>query len=133
QGVPVVRRANETDIEVLLLQHLAIVAVQPRALFRFLPLRSDVRGFLKLLLINVTERDNLNGRDLDQAEQVALTIPAAADETDAPGLLVGDFLGEKFSLSSGGDGESSTSSGGRGVDELAAVHGELRREERSTE
>ena len=35
QGVPVVGRADEDDVEVLLLEHLAVVAVEPRLFFDF--------------------------------------------------------------------------------------------------
>src|SRR5262245_35460798 len=129
--MPVVGRTDETDIEVLLLEHFAVVTKQPRTLFRFLPLRSDVCGLFKLLLIHVAERYDLDRRDLDQPKQVTFAIPAAADESDAFGLLVGDFLSEEFSLFRGGD--SGTESRSRGGDELAAVHGEAPGEMRSAQ
>ncbi len=39
------------------------------------------------LLVDVAERDDLDRRDLDQPEQVALAVPASADQPDALGLL----------------------------------------------
>ena len=55
-----------------------------------------------MLLIHVAERDDLDRRDLNEPEQIVLAIPAAADESDPLGLLIGDFFGEEFLLSGSG-------------------------------
>ena len=112
------------DVEVLLLEHLAVVAVEPRPLLATSAAGDDVGRLGELLLVDVAQRDDLDRRDLDQAEQVALAVPAAADQADALGLLVGDLLGDEALLRGGAAARRDTGSGGRGGDELAAVHGE---------
>ena len=69
-----------------------------------------------ILLVHVAQRDDLDRRDLDQAEQVALAVPAAADQADARRLAVGERGGV---AAGGGQGQA----GGAGVQEIAAVHG----------
>ena len=84
QGVPVVGRGDQHDVEVLLLEHLAVVAVGARLLLRGLARGDHLGGLGQHLLVHVAQRDDLDRRDLDQAEQVALAVPAAADQADAP-------------------------------------------------
>ena len=68
-----------------------------------------------ILLVDVAQRDDLDRGDLDEAEQVALAVPAAADEPDAQRLLGGaDVVAE------GGQGQARRRPG---LEELAAVHG----------
>ena len=69
QRVPVVRRGDQHDVEVLFLEHLAIVAVGARLLLRRLPLGHHFRGLGEHLLIDVAQRHDLDRRHLDQAEQ----------------------------------------------------------------
>ena len=87
QGVPVVGRGDQDDVEVLLLEHLAVVAEGPRLLLRGLARGDDLGGLGQHLLVDVAERDDLDRRHLDQAQQVALAVPAGADQADALGLL----------------------------------------------
>ena len=56
QRVPVIGRADQHDVEIFLLQHLAIIAVEARLLFRDLARRDDLRRVGKHLLIDVAER-----------------------------------------------------------------------------
>ena len=49
-------------------------------------------GLGEHLLVDVAERDDLDRRDLDQPEQVALAVPAGADQAD-PLARVGELLG----------------------------------------
>ncbi len=83
QGVPVVGRGDQDDVEVLLLEHLAVIGVGAGLLLRELARGDDIGRLSEHLLIDVAERDDLDRRDLDQTEQVALAVPAAADETNA--------------------------------------------------
>ena len=85
QGVPVVGRGDQDDVEVLLLEHLAVVGVGARLLLRGLPRGDHLGGLGQHLLVDVAQRDDLDRRDLDQPEQVALAVPAAADQADALG------------------------------------------------
>ena len=90
QGVPVVGRGDQDDVEVLLLEHLAVVGVGARLLLRGLPAGDHVGGLGQHLLVDVAQRDDLDRRDLDEPEQVALAVPAAADQADARRLRVGE-------------------------------------------
>ncbi len=91
-----VGRGDQHDVEVLLLEHLAVVAVGPGLLVRCLPRRHHLGGLGEHPLVDVAERDDLDRRHLEQAEQVAFAVPAAADQADAfrrfagqrPGIVV---------------------------------------------
>ena len=39
------------------------------------------------LLVDIAERDDFHRRDLDQAEEIALAVPAATDQADAFALI----------------------------------------------
>ena len=115
QRVPVIRRGDEHDVEVLLLQHLAVVAVGARLLLRRLPRRDQLGRVGEHLLVDVAERDDFDRRDLDQPEQVALAVPAGADQPD-PLARVRELLGV--------GGRSGQGEGRGGVlDEVSAMHG----------
>ena len=43
---------------------------------------------LEQFLVHVAQRNDFDRRDLDEAEEIALPVPARADETDAFGFLV---------------------------------------------
>ena len=79
QGVPVIGRRDQDDIQVFFLEHFAIIAIGARSFFGRLAVRDHVGGAGQHLLVDVTERHDLDRRDLEQANQVALAIPAAAD------------------------------------------------------
>ena len=93
QRVPVVRRRDEDEVEVPLREHRAVVAVGARRLLRRLP-RGDLRGCVgQQLLVDIAERHDFDRRHLDQAEQVALAVPAGSDQPDpqrlgGPGIEV---------------------------------------------
>ena len=93
QGVPVVGRGDQHDVEVLLLEHLAVVAVGARLLLRRLARGDHLGGLGQHPLVDVAQRDDLDRRHLDQAEQVALAVPAAADQADALRLDIGKRRG----------------------------------------
>ena len=116
QGVPVIRRRDLDDVEVFLLEHLAIVVVEARLLFGALAGGDEIGGLGQHLLVHVAERDDFDRCDLHQTQDVALTVPARADQTDTARLLVGIGSSEPAA------GGKSKSSGG-GCEELAAVHG----------
>jgi hypothetical protein len=67
-----------------------------------------------LLLVHVAQRDDLGRRDLDQAEEVHLAVPARADQPRAQRFLIGgpDVRRER---GSGGDD-------GSGLQKCATVH-----------
>ncbi len=87
QRVPVVRRADQYDVVVLLLEHFAVIGEQPRLFVRGLPLRNQVGSLGQHLRIHVAQRHDLHRRDLDQPQQIALAVPAAADQPDARRFL----------------------------------------------
>jgi len=57
---------------------------------RGLALGHDLGRFGEHHLVDVAQRDDLDRGDLDQAEQVALPIPARTDQPDPPGLVLGE-------------------------------------------
>src|SRR5262249_27453889 len=65
------------------LEHLPVVRVEARLLLRSLALLGPLRGLLEILAIHVAERNDLYRRDLHQAEDVRLSVPAAADQADS--------------------------------------------------
>ena len=93
QGVPVVGRGDQDDVEVLLLEHLAVVGVGPRLLLRDLAPCDDLGGLGQHLLVDVAQGDDLDRRDLDEPEQVDLAIPARADQADSLCLRRGGYRG----------------------------------------
>jgi hypothetical protein len=67
------------------LEHLAVVAVGARALLRGLPRRRRCRRPRRASAVDVAQRDDLDRRDLDQPEQVALAVPAGPDQAGRGG------------------------------------------------
>ncbi len=72
------------------------------------------------MFVRVAQRDHFDGRDLDEAEQIALAIPAGADQADAFGFLVDEF---DAIAAEGREGERR----GRGLEETAAINCEAHR------
>ena len=81
--------ADEDDVEILLLEHLAIVAEGARSFLGGLAGGDELGGFGEHALIDVAERDDFDGRDLDEAKEVGLAVPTGADEADAECFLIG--------------------------------------------
>ena len=73
-----------------------------------------VGGLGEHLLVDVAERDDLDRRDLDQPEQVALAVPAGADQADA--------LAGICQLLRVGRHARQRQSGGTTGDEVTSVH-----------
>ena len=94
ERVPVIRRADQDDIEILLREHRAIVAEGTRLLMRRLPHGHQFRGLRKHSLVHVAERDHLHGRNLYQAQQVRFPVPSAADHTDPQRLRTAGLPGQ---------------------------------------
>ncbi len=116
QGVPMIRRGDEHNVEVFLLEHLAIVGIGARLLLRDLPSGDHVRGVGEHLLIDVAQRNDLDRRDLDQAKQISLAIPPAADEPDPRRFLIDKLRGKP---ARGGERQPR----GARVNELSTIHG----------
>ncbi len=122
QGMPVVGRGDQDDVQVLLLEHLAVVGVGARGLLRGLAVRDDLGGLGQHLLVDVAQRNDLDRRDLDQPEQVGLAVPAAADQPDALGFPAGEARGPLAPK------RQSHSRGSRaGLEEFATIHGRVSR------
>jgi len=84
-------RADEDDVVFFLAKHLAVVLETARLLLRLLPLAHELRGFGEHVLVRITERDDLDRRDLNQPADIALAIPSTADQSDASWFSIGDF------------------------------------------
>jgi len=91
QGMPMVRAADEHDIQVLFLEHLAMIAVGAGHFLGFLPLADQLGCFGPQLLVGIAQRDDVDRCNLDQAEQVVLAVPAGTDQSDSFRPLRGDF------------------------------------------
>ena len=87
QGVPVVGRADQYDVQVLLLEHLAVVAVGARCFVRCLPAGHDLRRLAEHPLVHVAQRNHLDRLDLNQPQEIDLAVPTRADQAHAPRLL----------------------------------------------
>ncbi len=72
-------------------EHLAIVAVGSRRFVGLLPLAGDFHGLGQHPLVRIADGHDLDRRHLDQPPQVALAVPAGADQSDTLGLS-GDDL-----------------------------------------
>ncbi len=79
QRVPMVRRTDQHNIQVLLFQHLAVVVVAARLLLRLLPLAGEFRRAFEHVLVHVANGNHLHRRHLDEPPQIALAIPTGAD------------------------------------------------------
>ena len=103
-----VGRRDLHDVEVLLLEHLAIIRVRARLLLRFLPARHDLGRFGEHVFIYIAQRDHLDGRHLDQAQQIGFAVPSAPDEAHTFRFVVRESRGGQAC--------------GAGFDELTAIH-----------
>src|SRR5690349_8742966 len=85
--MPMIRRADQHDIKLLLLEHLAVIAVGARRFGGLLPLAGDLDGLRQHVLVRVAKSDDFNRRNLNQPPQIALPIPPRTYQTDTPWLL----------------------------------------------
>src|SRR4051794_22012588 len=65
QCMPMVGRADENNIEILLLEHLAIVMEGSWLLLRYLASSDHISRSLEHLFIHITKGDDLHRSDLD--------------------------------------------------------------------
>ena len=122
QAVPVVGRADEHDLGLVLGEQLAVVAERAAASSSTAAAAAtSSAAAASMPAIDVAQADDFDRRDLHQVEQVGLAVPAAADEGDAQRLFAGG--GEGVGLKGG---ERSGAGGGR-EEEIAAVHGSVPR------
>ncbi len=111
-AMPVVRRRDDRDVGLLLLQHLAIVLILLRHVAR--PLRRLLGALGKLPLVHVHQRHDLAPPGGRRLAQNVRSPPPAADQGRAIGLVL---LGIHES------GEAQRGSGGEGtVEECPTVH-----------
>jgi hypothetical protein len=80
---------DNRDIEILLGQEFAIVAIEPGFLLGLLARSDEIRGLGEHFGINVAERDNLDITDLQEPIQITLAVPPATDEPDTFGFFIG--------------------------------------------
>jgi hypothetical protein len=117
QRVPVIGRTDDHDIQVLLLQHLAVIGIAARRFAGFLPLAGDFQRSGQHPLVGVADRDDLDRRNLNQTPQVALAVPAGPDQADSTGTT----MDQVQSVSpQGGKGQT----GRRGLQEMPSIHAE---------
>ena len=94
QRVPMIGRSNEHDIHLVFLKHLSVVRISHRCLARFLPLLGNLHRTRQHVLVRIAQRHNLNGCHLRQPPEVALAIPAGANQAHAARLLIYDVRTE---------------------------------------
>jgi hypothetical protein len=109
-----VRRRDEHHIEIFFRKHLPVVAVGARFLFGGLPAGDLFGGVGEHEFVHVAKRNDFDGCDLDEAQQVGLSVPAASDEPDAFSLI-GEIHGEAAEV-------GSREERGAAAEERAAVH-----------
>ena len=85
QGVPVVGGRDQDYVEAAGLEHRPVVGISLGRLLRGLPTGDDPRGLGEHRRVDVAERNDFHRRDLDEPQEVALAVPAAADQPDPPG------------------------------------------------
>ena len=114
--MPVIRRHDDDEVEVLRFQHLAVVGVRPRLLFRYLAHGDELGGIVEHPAVDVTQRHDVHRRHLNKPEQVGLAVPAGTDQADA-------FLGagELIGIWNVRQGER----GGAVLEEVSAIHGRI--------
>src|SRR5438477_5425765 len=78
-----IRCADEDDVQILFLEHFAVIVVDARFLFGCLAGGNGLSRLSDHLFIHVAKRNDLHGSDLDGAKQITLAIPAAADQANA--------------------------------------------------
>ncbi len=104
ESMPMIGRGDENDVEIFLLQHLAVIccrcAASCRSAWRVAVISAACEQHLA---IDVAEGDDFDGGDLKQTEEVGFAVPAGADDSDAPAAVVG--------IAGGGQGQT----GGAGV------------------
>jgi hypothetical protein len=109
QRMPVIRRSDLDDVQIALLEHLAVILINPWALLRSLPRCHDVGGLVQHLRVHVAQRDHLDRFDLNQPQQIHLPVPAGSDQAD-PSRLAGLRVSQ---CGRGGGGEEISSIHGR--------------------
>ena len=107
QGMPMIRRGDQHNVQVPFLQHFAVVTVGAGFLLRKLATGHDVSRLGQHSPVHVAERNHLDWRDLDQAQQVNLAIPPAPDQPDSFSL-VGQFSRKAWKFCQCYRGESGT-------------------------
>jgi len=82
ERVPMIGRTHQHDVEVLGVEHLAVVGVSAGPFSGFLALADKIGRSSEHVLVHVAERDYFHGRHLNEAAEVGLAIPSAADQAD---------------------------------------------------
>jgi hypothetical protein len=82
QRMPMVRRADENEVEILFLQHLPIIGIETRFLLRQLAGGDQFGGVPQHLTVDITQGNHIHGRDLDEPQQVRLPVPSTSDQAD---------------------------------------------------
>ncbi len=92
QRVPMIGRTDQHDVQLVGRQHLAVVAVEGGPLFGLLPLANQIGRSRQHVLVHVAQGHDFDRRNLNEAAEVGLAIPAAADKGD-PGLIAAGGIG----------------------------------------
>jgi hypothetical protein len=116
QGMPMVRRGDQHEVQVFLFEHFAVVAVEAGFLPRPLPGSRQLGRLAEHPLVDVAQGDDLDGRHLEQTEEVALAIPAAADQAHPFRRFAGEPRGVSVE---GREGQRRRA----GAKELTTIHG----------
>ena len=115
QRVPMIRCADEHEVEFVFLEQRSVIAVGLGAFAGFLPLGHNIGCAGKHCAVHVGQRNHLDGSNLDEPEQIHLAVPTGADQRHALGRAVGDIGGGR------GDGRVSQTSRA-GFQKSSTVH-----------
>ena len=83
QRVPVIGAADQNNVQLFFPQHLAVIAVGTRDLAGLLPLTDQLGRFGQHPAVHVAHRDDVDGRHLNQPEDVVLAIPPGSNQSHA--------------------------------------------------
>jgi hypothetical protein len=81
-------RGDQHDFGALFGNQLAIIAIRLRALLRALPLRNQIRRLGNHATVDVAQRDDVYGRDLNQVKKIRLAVPATTDQAHSNGFFL---------------------------------------------
>ena len=68
QGVPMVRRSDQNDVQIFFLEHLSVIGIDAGLFLGNLACCDHFRRFSQHPLIDITKRNDLDRSNLDQAE-----------------------------------------------------------------
>ena len=115
QGVPMIRSPDEHHIQILLREHLPVIAIGPGLLAGLLPLGHQRRRVGQHTTIHIAQRNHVHRGNLNESQQVRLAVPTRSNQSHPKG----------FFLSEGRRNKGGGRQGCACLEKLSACHGSL--------